>query len=778
MACNRIVVLIIAACMALSIFSSISHGSADRDGTAKRSSELWSISFPRSGTDVDEVPYIPLDSGIRAFITFQIKNDLASAQEFIVKLENTNNWTISFTTHTDEMRMNVGSGETNSSTMVVDAPMSGEAEIVLNASVSTKYVLQSLQLEALPASLSVSTGNSVLLADSGETVKADIIVRNNLPEEDRVTLSLSTNIEEGTQAMEDEWVVELSSKEFTLPGNGSTNVTLSVIAPLKAVANNKVVVEIFARSSNRDRDYTVRIDLIIKSQYGLRVLPDRLSDSARPGEEVQFNIEVENTGNDNIMVDAVANPYPLKWTVRLVPESALISRDGSFTFSVTIRTSGDSLAGNESVGVHFTSGIHSESITLRVKIEETNSFDMVRSYHLSDILYPGVHARSDILLTSRCNHEERLELGIENNTGTVIGFFAVVDTLVPGENSTHDLSEPLYVSNRSGLIFRMPGSEVGKIVLVLAPFQKIEVRMSFYIPGTPPAGVEEGRVYVRSVMGGVVRSVELKHTLRAAKLRISGIEVDGTVITMGAKLPITEGEQHCVRLTLENELNFVATDVTVRLSVDGNDVATETLARIGAEENGTVELKWTSEARSGEDSDDGFLLITVEDSLGWKTAEDTVSYRLTEKKEETKISMTYVIIALVFLVLIAGLIIYVIRNVKRDRENRAVEIGEVEDEAGRIDDFFRSERSTFYDDGDYESMGTGSARTKEDIYGTETDITPRGKSGHRRQRKGGKAGRRKGGGQDNKRRKAGMGSKERSSNARRGGKGKTGSRRR
>ena len=288
---------------------------------------------------------------------------------------------------------------------------------------------------------------------------------------------------------------------------------------------------------------------------------------------------------------------------------------------------------------------------------------------------------------------------------------------------------------------------MAEIDIVLAPFQEIIVRAEFLLLGLPPLGVNAINAKIKGTMSSLHLMVDNDFELRAARLSISNMEVDGKVLDDDGLVELTKGERHSVTVTVENELDTEATDVTVSLVVEGSDeTAVSTISRIGPKGTADVKLSWTSR-RSPLDEEE-LVTISVKDSGGAEASRDWVKVSLVASEEDTSISLKYVVISAVLLVFLIVFIIVVIRAVKKDREKKARKAKEDAVE-GEEDDFFSSERSTYYGEADYESMGTsGGAITAEELYGTggtgkgEVNRKGSGKGRGKRKEKGGEGDRR------------------------------------
>ena len=82
---------------------------------------------------------------------------------------------------------------------------------------------------------------------------------------------------------------------------------------------------------------------------------------------------------------------------------------------------------------------------------------------------------------------------------------------------------------------------------------------------------------------------------------------------------------------------------------------------------------------------------------------------MTAVEEETRLSTGYVILAIIFIIAIGVFIIFVIKSVKKGKEDAEDKPEKRKSRREREeDDFFISDRKSYYTDKDYESMGTGS----------------------------------------------------------------------
>jgi len=216
-------------------------------------------------------------------------------------------------------------------------------------------------------------------------------------------------------------------------------------------------------------------------------------------------------------------------------------------------------------------------------------------------------------------------------------------------------------------------------------------------------------------------TIGVKYQLESARLRIISLKIGNEEIGNNGEIRLNEKSEHHLEVTLRNDLKVKSTGITIFISIDGENIDTESVQSMDPNETKTVELSWKTKSVSEENEE--LLHVVIVDSSGREVASQWIEIQLVEHKEETKINFVYVIISFLFLAAIAGLLIYVIKSVKKKQDEKQQKKGTDDVDADEeIDDFFLSDRKTYYSDVDYESMGSSSVlpeeKSAEDIYGS------------------------------------------------------------
>ena len=678
-----------------------------------RNDELFSVNFPRSKKDEFDMDYENIDTGERSIIPFEVVNDLASGQDFQLRLENVTSWFVTFPDSPDSMTMYVSGHNTSQSYIMVSTEEVGEKTIFINLSVGVKYVLKSLKFISLPAAITLSPTKNLALVDAGEGVIIDMTVQNNLADADSVSLSLSNNIVVGSAAQENTWIGEMSDDSVVIPGNDVVSVSITIFAPRSGVPNQKVIVAVTATSQNRDMEYTVSFEVRIRSIFEMYVSTDTVEKNVSPGGTAEFKIGIENTGNDDLKVNPQVLSIPENWSIIFIPMSKVVRPDTMETVTVRVETNPFSITGFGDIRINFTSPSGPwEKVAFKVFVNPVTDMSFERLSPLNEILYPGETEISSFRLTSDCNHDQAVDLSILNYTSSMEVCFSSIETGMSGTNSTRDLTNSLDLAGSVGIITPSPDQKVNELKLNLAPFQEITLNIISTLTAPPLLNESTADVVLEGVMGTVRDAIGVKYQLESARLRIISLKIGNEEVGNDGGIRLNEKSEYNLDVTLRNDLKVESTPTTISISIDGEDIDTEPVQSMGPNETKTVALSWKTKSIS-EDNEE-LLHVVIVDSYGREVASQWIEIQLMEHKEETRINFVYVIISFLFFAAIAGLLIYVIKSVKKKQDEKQEQKGKIDEDADEdIDDFFLSDRKTYYPDEDYVSMSSSSALPEE-----------------------------------------------------------------
>ena len=669
-----------------------------------RDEELFSISFPNCKTDDDNNDYLTMDAGGQKVIRFEVSNELASGQEFQLRLENTSSWPIVFEDSSDVVTtMFVAGHGSRESNLWVTAYDIGEETFFINVSLGNKYVSKQLTLISLPPAISLSANRTEIFVYAGGRADIQISIKNNLPETDTLALSLSRTLVQGDGPKEETWIGELAEGSLVIPGESTRNVSFTVYAPIQVEPSEKVVAGLIVKSANRDKEYTINIDVIIRSNYEMVIYTDVTEKTATRGESLKFEVEIENSGNDELEVKTKTPSLPEGWISP--PVSGDIPADQRITFTVNIDVYSKALTGMYSIKVNFSSKSGPwEVVTLKIFVESETDFSLGNISCPSGNLYPGRSQSSVINFTSKCNHKQEIYLSIHNQSPFMASYFTRIETGRGGPNISNDFSSPLNLAEVSGKVKALTDQRVSELHITLGPFQEIMIEIFSELKGPPFPTESKMIVTVLGKMGSIVKYEEILHNVKSTDIRIISITIDEDDIGKDGRTRLTEDTEHIVKIVLKNELPFNAINLIITLSIDGKKVvASHEIKEIAPNMMAEVEFSWKT--TSIEDKDEELLIVLVKDSSGGELASDTVNIKLVRSEKVNGVDMTYVILAGVFTFAIAIFLIYIIKGVKKARGEKEKE--EKEKEGDReVNDFFDSDRRTYYPDIDYESMGT------------------------------------------------------------------------
>jgi len=678
-----------------------------------RADEQFRANFPDAKTDdfneFGGYDYIKIDNGSRSVIRFEVQNDLASGQEFYLKLENITQWNIAFTSSSDTMELWVEGHQTETSNIWFTSTVVGEKIIYLNVTLGNKYTITPLMIVSLPPSLTLSVDHSFLVVDAGGRADFNVSIDNNLGDPDHVELTLSTNIIEGTSATDNSWIGSLSEDSFTIPGNGMKKIVLTVFAPNFGEPKQMIVVGLGADSQNGEKEYTMEMEVVIKSNYGMLLDDAVLEKAGNPGETVIYSVGVNNTGNDEIMVTPETVSLPENWTIEFTPESAMISEEARQVFSIRVGVASRSLTGAYDVKLNFNStGGLWEMISLEIQVNPITGLTLEKVFPYTDTLYQGDSRKMSFHLVSTSNADQELSISLASKPASINAYFTGIDTGVGSENTSMDFASLLKVEGLSGIIKPLPDQKMTELQVTLAPYQEIWVWALVDFSGVPLQSVSSAELVINGTMGSVSIIDTVQFQIMASRLDIISVTVDEQVMGEDAKVKLTENSQHTLSLLIKNKLSVKATGFTIHLSIDDEeDVVVENIDEIAPGEETSVILSWNT--KSMDVAKEQMLEFTLMDQSGSEVGKGFVAIQLTEEEEETRLSTGYMILAIIFIIAIGVFVIVVIKNIKKGRKEAEPKSERRKSRKEREEDeFFKSERKTYYTKKDYESMGTSS----------------------------------------------------------------------
>ena len=678
-----------------------------------RADERFSANFPDAKTDdfneFDGFDYIKVDNGERSVIRFEVENDLSSGQNFLLKLENITPWNIAFTSSTDTSELWVEGHQTASSDIWITSTVVGEKIIYLNVSLGSKYTVQSLMLVSLPPSLTLSADYTILEVDAGGRADFNISINNNMAESDQVDITLSSNIAEGTAADDNSWIGSLSENSFTILGNGLKNIVLTVFAPNFGEPKLKIVVGLGVDSQNRGKEYTLEMDVVIRSEYDMNVYTAVLEKTGNPGDTVLYEIGVNNTGNDEITVTPETVSLPENWTIVFTPSFAKISADTTRVFEVRIGIASKSLTGTNAVKLNFTSmGGLWEKINLEIFVNPIGGLTLTKTFASVETFYQGDTREMTFHLQSASNAQRNVMISLATKPASISAYFTGIYTGIEGENISMDFASLLKVSGVRGIIKPLPDQKKAELQLTLAPYQEIWLWVDVKLSGVPLQSESSAEVLINGTMGSISKIETVQFPIKVTNLDIISINVDKQLVGDEAKVKLSENSRHTITLIIKNKLTVKATGLTVHMSMDGEeDVVVENIDEIAPGGETSVVLSWNTKSMAV--TKEQMLEYTLMDQSGNEVGEGYVAIQLTEMSEETQFSTGYVILAIIFIIAIGIFIIVVIKSLKKGQKDAEDKPEKRKSRKEREeDDFFISDRKSYYTEKDYESMGTRS----------------------------------------------------------------------
>ena len=669
-----------------------------------RGNELFSISFPDAVTDQNDNDYITMDAGVITVVKFKLNNELASGQDFQLQLENITSWPIAFDDSSDNITMFVAGHSSAKGNIWVNAYDPGEKIIFINVSLGNKYVSKQLKLISLPLAISLAANMTEAFVDAGGKADIRITIHNHLPETDTLALSMTRTLTQGTGPQEKTWVGELDEGSLVIPGESMRNVTLTVYAPIIGEPGEKVVAGLVAQSTNRDKEYTISIDVVIRSNYEMTVHTIETEKTAGPGDSVQFEAKITNSGNDVIEVD-ITPSIPDGW--KSPPLSKILATGQYDDIIIRIEIAPKALAGRYSIKVNFSadSGIW-DVVPLNITVLSVTNFSVEKRFGPSGILYPGEFQRSAILIKSECNHDQAMTLVINNQSQGATSYFRGIGEDLDGTYEPVDFNSQIDLAELNGTIRALADQKVSELNIVLGPFQEISFEVLSELNGPPFPEKENIDVSITCRMGSVNSSLVIPLHVKSTDIRITVLNVDGKQVGEDTLVELSEDSKHTVTVVLRNELAVMATDVEIIIYIDGGPEVDSFLVKEIAP-NTTLEVELSWETKSRKNGEEELLSISIKDSSGREIESDWIEIHLVESEGEDTVSIAYVILTIVFIIAITIFMIYVIKTVKKGKEEKEREHAKG---SGRkdaeIDDFFSSDRRTYYSDADYESMGT------------------------------------------------------------------------
>jgi uncharacterized membrane protein len=155
--------------------------------------------------------------------------------------------------------------------------------------------------------LNISNSGSITNITSEVTTSLPIDVLNLGNERDNVHLSIPSQIQDYTVSIKDD-------DQVNLKAYGSKEVYLTITADKTIVAGEKII-PIIGRLEGNGENYTFYIKFNVVQKFGIDVSTLKTNIESKPGEEIKFEIYLENLGNGEDTFTVIIEGIPHKWSV-------------------------------------------------------------------------------------------------------------------------------------------------------------------------------------------------------------------------------------------------------------------------------------------------------------------------------------------------------------------------------------------------------------------------------------------------------------------------------
>lgn len=228
------------------------------------------------------------------------------------------------------------------------------------------------------------------------------------------------------------WPVNLSAGELVLGAREEASVSLRVDVPREAFANDSMVVEVTATSSQGERQ-SHRIRISVLQIFGTELSIFGITDRVEPGRTLNYTLTLINTGNGNDTV-FLKTSGPPGWFLTLQRSAVLLPPRGEATVELSVTCPAGHLSGQYRVNVTAT-GSGGNVAVLEHNITVNQNYKVsLNALQKGAAVYGGEAANFTLLVGNLGNGNDTIELSsVELIYDWSVAFDMPNVTLAPGE---------------------------------------------------------------------------------------------------------------------------------------------------------------------------------------------------------------------------------------------------------------------------------------------------------------------------------------------------------
>jgi uncharacterized membrane protein len=437
------------------------------------------------------------------------------------------------------------------------------------------------------------------------TVDFEIVVENLSNDEIDVVFSY--------EGLLDGWKIDIPDERPLLIGQ-KIKLTATITAPGDAPADLTCVMTITGKIKGKTHLMSsVGVTAIVKHVYDFNVKIDPEQKSVDPGEDVTFNVAVQNRGNGKDIVTPSPYDVNLGWNVSFVLQGFTVSSidlyyKGWANFSITMTVPANTIAQQYKVGINI-SGI--EKTIIRYLVVDVN-----QTYNMKVFPYP-YQANSEnpqktegsldpgriipfmVEVQNNANGPDRVNISIEGLDDNWNAWFgAVANTPDYTRNVKYvDFDEEMTISNLGADINYLPNSSTVKRMTLYLPTKQTSW-VTVYIQA-PLDALQDSKKTI-SVKGDSSGGSKDDQSDNKASIDLTVLYPDLTVSGLiGVNTPDgkpSAGEIATISVNIRNVGDIEAVNVVVSLKIDGKEVKRAVVKRVLVDKDQLITFSWKADA--------------------------------------------------------------------------------------------------------------------------------------------------------------------------------------
>jgi hypothetical protein len=437
------------------------------------------------------------------------------------------------------------------------------------------------------------------------TVDFEIVVENLSNDEIDVVFSY--------EGLLDGWKIEMPDERPLLIGQ-KIKITATLTAPGDAPADLTQVMTITGKIKKKTHLMSsVGVTAIVRHVYDFNVKIDPEEKSVDPGEDVTFDIFVQNKGNGKDVISPSPYDIILGWNVSFILQGFSVSSidlyyRGWANFSVTMTVPANTIAQEYKVGLNI-SGVEKTVIKyITVNVNQTYNLKVLpypydakaeNPQKTEGELDPGRIVPFMVEVQNMANGPDRVNIsieGLDDKWGAWFG--AVANTPDYTRNIKYiDFDEELTISNLGADINYLPNSSTARRMTLFLP-TKQTAWVTVYIQA-PLDALQDSKKTI-SIKGESSGGSKDDQSDNKASIDLTVLYPDLTVSGMiGVTTPDGNpdaGEIATISVNIRNVGDIEAVNVVVALKIDKKEVKRAVVKRVLVDKDQLITFSWKADA--------------------------------------------------------------------------------------------------------------------------------------------------------------------------------------